>query len=169
MVSSGSFCPFVLVDQTTENWSTRDAFVAQVRDGVGGLWWAKVTAAVGPSTVVVPNIFREHDTQVPLIADQHAVGEFGSDRTHEPFGETVRPRRTWKNPDHADAHIGQDRIERCGELAGPISDQETELGEVIAKIHHQLADLWVVHRPYGFGVTPSRCTDRLATSQTKNT
>jgi len=67
--------------------------VAQVRDGVGGLWWAKVTAAVRPSTVVVPNIFREHDTQVPLIEDQHAVGEFGSDSAHEPFGETVGPRR----------------------------------------------------------------------------
>jgi hypothetical protein len=127
VVSSSSSCPFVLVDQTTENRSTRDAFVAQVRDGVGRLWWAKIAGAVRPSTVVVPNIFREHDTQVPLIADQHAVGEFGSDRTHEPFGETVRPRTTRRNPDHTDAHIGQDRIERRGELAGPISDQETEL------------------------------------------
>jgi hypothetical protein len=100
------------------------------------LWWAKVTAAVRSSTVVVPNIFREHDTQVPLIADQHVVGEFGSDRPHEPFGETVRPRTTRRNPDHADAHIGQDSIERCGELVGPISDQETELSDAIVKIHH---------------------------------
>jgi hypothetical protein len=56
------------------------------------LWWAKVTAAVRPSTVVVPNIFREHYTQVPLIEDQQAVGEFGPDRTHEPFDKTGRPR-----------------------------------------------------------------------------
>jgi hypothetical protein len=28
MVSGSSACPFVLVDQTIENWSTRDAFVA---------------------------------------------------------------------------------------------------------------------------------------------
>jgi hypothetical protein len=27
-VSGNSACPFVLVDQTIENWSTRDAFVA---------------------------------------------------------------------------------------------------------------------------------------------
>ena len=47
-------------------------------------------AAVGR---VVPNIFREHSTQMPLIEDQYAVGEFGSDRAHEPFGETVGPHR----------------------------------------------------------------------------
>jgi hypothetical protein len=75
------------------------------------LWWAKVTAAVGLLTVVMPNIFREHHTQVALIADQHAIGEFGSNRMHEPFGETVRPRTTRRNPDHTDAHIGEDRIE----------------------------------------------------------
>jgi hypothetical protein len=109
--------------------------------GVGRLWWAKVTAAVWPSTVVVPNIFREHYTQVPLIEDQYAVGKFGPDRTHEPFGKTVRPRTTRRNPHHADAHIGEDSIERCCELTGPISDQEMELGDAIAKIHHQVADL----------------------------
>jgi hypothetical protein len=52
-------------------------FVAQVRDGVGRLWWAEIAGPVRPSTVVVPNIFREHYTQMPLIEDQHAVGEFG--------------------------------------------------------------------------------------------
>jgi hypothetical protein len=40
----------------------------------------------------VPNIFREHCTQVPLVEDQHAVGEFGSDRAYEAFGKTVCPR-----------------------------------------------------------------------------
>jgi hypothetical protein len=68
----------------------------------------------------VPNISREHYTQVPPIEDQHAVSEFGADRTHEPFGETVRLRATRRNPDHADAHIGEDRIERCCELAVPL-------------------------------------------------
>src|SRR5581483_8000201 len=116
-------------------------FVAQVRDGVGRLWWAEIAGPVRSSTVVVANIFREHDTQMPLIEDQYAVGEFGSDRAHESFGETVRPRTTRRDPDHADAHIGQDSVERCGELAGAISDQETELREAIAKVHHQVAGL----------------------------
>jgi hypothetical protein len=55
--------------------------------------WAKVVGTVRPSTVVMPNVLREHQTQVPLTEDQHTVGEFGSDSAHEPFGETVRLRQ----------------------------------------------------------------------------
>src|SRR6185312_16964266 len=106
---------------------------------------AQIAGPVRPSTVVVPNIFREHYTQMPLIEDQYAVGEFGSDRAHEPFGETVRPRTTRRYPDHADAHIGQDSIERCCELAGSISDQETELVGAELAIHGgDLGHRWVV-------------------------
>jgi hypothetical protein len=47
---------------------------------------------MGSSTVVLANIFREYDKQVSLAEDQHAVGEFGSQGAHEPFGEAVRPR-----------------------------------------------------------------------------
>jgi hypothetical protein len=66
---------------------------------------------VGSSTVVVANVFGEHDTQVPLTEDQHAVGECGSKGADEPFGETVCPRTLRWNPDHLDAHIGEDGIE----------------------------------------------------------
>ena len=51
------------------------------------------------------------------------------------------PRPTRRNPDDADTHIGQDSIEGCGELTSSISDEEPELREAIAKIHHQVADL----------------------------
>jgi hypothetical protein len=54
--------------------------------------WAKFAGTVRSSTVVVPNVFREHHTQVPLAEDQYTVGEFGSGRAYEPFSETVRPR-----------------------------------------------------------------------------
>jgi hypothetical protein len=66
---------------------------AEVCGGLGG-WvrWAKLAGAVGSSSVVVANVFREHGTQVPLVDDQHAVGEFGSEGADEPFGEAVRSR-----------------------------------------------------------------------------
>ena len=101
--------------------------MAVVPDRVGRPWWAEVEGAVGSSTVVVVNVFGEHDTQVSLAEDQHAVGEFGSDGADEPFGETVRAWATGRNPDRLDAHIGQDSIERRGELADPIADEEPEL------------------------------------------
>jgi hypothetical protein len=96
---------------------------------------------VRSSAVVVPNVFREHHTQVPLAEDQYTVDEFGSDRAEEPFSETVRPRTTRRNPDYADAGVGENSIEGRGELTGPISHEEPELREAIAKIHHQIADL----------------------------
>jgi hypothetical protein len=85
--------------------------MAEVHDGVGRPWWAKVEGAMRSSTVVVANVFGEHDTQVSLAEDQHSVGEFGSQGADEPFGETVRPRTPRGNPDHVDAHIGQDSVE----------------------------------------------------------
>jgi hypothetical protein len=91
-----SRCPFVVVDQATQDWSPRDPFVVDVRDGMGRLGWAKVSAAVGSSTVVVANVLIEHDAQVPLAEDQHAVGEFGSHGADESFGEAVRPWTTWE-------------------------------------------------------------------------
>src|SRR5262245_35914414 len=94
-----------------------DLFVAEVRHGVGWLGWAKVAGAVGSSAVVVADVLREYRTQVPLIEDQHTVGEFGSEGADESFGETVRPGATRRNPDHANVDFGQDDVERCGELA----------------------------------------------------
>jgi putative transposase len=78
---------------------------------------------------------------VPLTKDQYPVGEFGSDRADEPFGEAVRPRTTRRNPDHADADVSKDSVEGFGELTGPISAEEPELRDAIATIHHQVADL----------------------------
>ena len=74
-----------------------------------------------------------------------------------------------EEPDHLDAHIGQDGIKGCCELSGPVADEELELGEVIAEVHRQVADLLGGPPPSGFGVASSRWTDRLATSRTKNT
>jgi hypothetical protein len=106
-----------------------------------GSWRAKFAGAVGPSTAVVPNVFREHHTRVPLAEDQYAVGEFDSESAYEPFGKTVRPRTARRNSDYADADVSQDSIEGRGELTGPISDEDPELRDAIAKSHHQIADL----------------------------
>lgn len=73
--------------------------------------WAMVAGSVGSSAVVVPDVGRECHTHVPLIEDQHAVGEFGSEGSDEPFGEAARPRTPRRNPDRLDAHIGEDGIE----------------------------------------------------------
>jgi hypothetical protein len=45
-----------------------DLFVADVCHRVGRSWRAKFAGAVGASTVVVPDVFREHQTQTTLIS-----------------------------------------------------------------------------------------------------
>jgi hypothetical protein len=62
-----------------------------------------VAGSVGALAVVVPDVGREYHTHVPLIEDQHAVGEFGSQGADESFGKTVRPGASRRNSDHADA------------------------------------------------------------------
>jgi hypothetical protein len=40
-----------------------------------------------------------------------------------------------------DAGARQDRVERCGELPGPVTNREPETGGAIAKVHQEIADL----------------------------
>jgi hypothetical protein len=141
--------PFVLVDQAAKNRSTLDPFMTEVCHGVGRPWRVKFAGAVRSSTVVVANIFREYCTEVPLTKDQDTVSQFGSDRADEPFGKTVRPRTPRRNPDDPDANVSKDRNKGCTELTSPISNKKPELGEAIAKIHHQIADL--LRRPPAVG------------------
>ena len=103
--------------------------------------WVKVAGAVGSLTVVMLNILREHQPQVPLTEDQHTIGEFGSEGAHEPFGEAVLPRAPRRNLDHLDAYLDENSVERGGELAGPVADEKPELGDAITEIHYQVADL----------------------------
>jgi hypothetical protein len=81
-----SRCPFVLVDQSTRDRATLDLFVAEVRHGVGRSGRATFAGAVRAWTVVVPDVFREYQTSVPLTNDQYPVGDFSCNRADEPFG-----------------------------------------------------------------------------------
>jgi hypothetical protein len=58
--------------------------------------------------------------KVTLPEDQHPVGEFCSDGSYKPLGVAIRSRAAWRDLHHADACVGQHRIERGGELAGSI-------------------------------------------------
>jgi hypothetical protein len=81
-LSRASRRSLVLVDQATKNWTACDPFVAGIGNGVSRSGWAKAAGAVRSAAVVVPNIVREHCTQMPLVEDQRPVGEFSSDRAH---------------------------------------------------------------------------------------
>jgi hypothetical protein len=132
--------------------------MVEIRGGVGRSWRAKVASAVRSSAVVMANIFGEYCTQMALVDDQHAVEQFGSQGTDEPFGEAARSWTPWRNADYLDAHIGQDGVKRRGELAGAVSDEESELGDAIIEVHHEDTVGSTVNLPgLVTGLRPARC------------
>ena len=61
--------------------------------------------------------------------DQHPVGDLRPGSEYEPFGKGARPGAAGRNLHGFDTGAGQSRIERCGELPGPVADQEPEVGD----------------------------------------
>jgi hypothetical protein len=75
---------------------------------------------------------------MPFAEDQHLAGEAGPGGEHEPFRITVRPRAARRDLHHLDTSVGQDRVKRSGELAGPVPDQEPEAGGAIPEVRQQV-------------------------------
>jgi len=78
---------------------------------------------------------------VTLIADQHPVNAFTADRAYPPLGVRVRPRRPGRGTQDLDALGVEDLVERGNVLAITIPDQEPELGDPVAEVHHQVPGL----------------------------
>jgi hypothetical protein len=113
----------------------------EVGGGMIGAWRDKSQRSMRPPPVVVGRELREDGPQVPLTEDQNAVGELGSDGQYESFSETVRPRTARRNLHDVDVRAGQDSIERGGELAGAVADEEPEGGGAVVEVHQQVAGL----------------------------
>ena len=64
------------------------------------------------------------------------------------------PRCPDRGADDADIGTGEDRVERGGELAVPVADQEPEPVGAFAKVHQQVAGLLGDPGPGGVGGDP---------------
>ena len=102
---------------------------------------------MGASSVVVGLVLGHHDAQVSFAEDQHPVGHLRPGGEHKPFGISVRLRAPGRDLHRLDTGTGQHRVERFGELPGPVADQEPEVRGAITEIHEQVADLLGGPRP----------------------
>ena len=91
--------------------------------------------------VEVRHIFAQHDVEVARSADQQMVEAFPAQCPDEAFRDRVRPRCPDRSADDADVGAGEHGVERGGELAVPVADQELELLGAIAELHQQVAGL----------------------------
>ncbi len=102
---------------------------------------AKPQRPMWPPAVVVGAVPGKNGLQVSLAEDQDAVGEFGSGCADESFGEAVCSRTARWDLQGVDVGAGQDRVERCGELASAIADEESEGGGAAVGVYQQVAGL----------------------------
>ncbi len=130
---------FVLADQSAEDRSSLDPLTGQVDQGMVGPWWLQVQRPVGSPPVVVACEVVEDS--VSFADDEHPVGDLGPGGEHEPFRVGVRPRAAWRDLAHAHTGVGEHRVERGGELPGPVSDKDLELFGALAEIHQEIPDL----------------------------
>jgi hypothetical protein len=83
-----------LIDHAAENSSAPHGRVDRDDHITVVVRWVLVEALVWTVVIEVAFIRAEHRTSVALVADQHPIGALGSDTSDEPFGITVRPRRS---------------------------------------------------------------------------
>jgi hypothetical protein len=110
---------------------------------------------MGAPPVVMGLVLGQDRPQVPFAEDEHPVGDLSPGGEHEPFRVSVRARASGRDLHYLDTGIGQDRVKRCGELPGPVTDQEPEVRGTITQIHQQVADLRAPIGWSGVSVTTS--------------
>ena len=76
--------------------------------------------------VVVREILPHHDREVAWSGDQELVEAFPAQCPDEAFRDRVRPGCPDRGADDADVVAGEHGVERGGELAVPVADQEPE-------------------------------------------
>ena len=102
---------------------------------------------MGSPSVVVGRVLGQDQPQMPFAEDQHPVGDLGPGGEHEAFRKSIRSRAARRDLHGLDTGAGQDRVKRCGELPGPVADQEPQVRGAFTQIHQQVADLLSCPRP----------------------
>ena len=90
--------------------------------------------------VVMLEVLPQHCSEVAGSDDQEMIKAFPTQRADETFRDRVRPRCPDGSADDADIGAGEHGVERGGELAVPVTDQEPERSRSTT-LDHQLFDL----------------------------
>ena len=120
-------------------------------DGMAGLAQRRflLQSLVRTVPVIVPGVSGQYLAEMPLTEDQDVIEALAAKRAHEPLRERVRLRRPDWRPDHPRSVTGEDVVERGGELAVPVTDEEPEPPGPPAELHQEVAGLRAVQAPVG--------------------
>jgi hypothetical protein len=82
-----------------------------------------VERSMSSQLVIIGGILHQNLAQVRFAEDNHMVDALASDRSDQPFGEAVLPRRAWGDGLVTDAHGPQSAGDECAVDLIPITDQ----------------------------------------------
>jgi hypothetical protein len=103
---------------------------------------------MSPQRIVVGSILRQYPAQVCFTQNDYVVDALAPDRSDQPFGEAVLPRRGWGDRLVTDAHGAHSTCDDAAVEAIPIADQVAR-----SLIHGNAAVIWrAIHSAVGFAV-----------------
>ena len=133
----------VFVEEAAEDGPTLDPFLGEVGDRVVGPGRAELAAAMGTSPVAVVLVLGQDRPQMPLAEDRHPLGDLRPGGEHEPFPHKHSREGSGAGFHGLDTGVGQDCVERLGELPGSVADQEPEVHRVDLRLAHAAVSLWL--------------------------
>src|SRR5436190_16228814 len=115
-------------------------------------------------------VLAQDPPQMGLVPDEGAVQEFAAASPDPSFGDRVHPGRLDVAEHGPDPGIGEDRVERSGEVRSAVADHELDPVRLPAEVHDQVAGLLDGSRAGWMpGVTPRMRMRRVACSITART
>ena len=100
-----------------------------------------VQGAVRPVLIVVGLVLAQDPPQMGLVPDEGAVQELASASPDPAFGDRVHAGRPDVAQHGPDASVGEDRVERGGEVRAAVADHELDPVRLFAEVHEQVAGL----------------------------
>src|ERR1700733_1245856 len=104
-----------------------------------------------------------------LVPDEGAVQKLASASPDPAFGDRVHAGRPHIAQHGPDPGVGEDRVERGGEVRAAVADHELDSVRLLAEVHEEVACLLGGPLPGGCKVTPRMRMRRVACSITART
>jgi hypothetical protein len=106
-----------------------------------------VQGAVRPVLIVMSLVLAQDPPQLSLVPDQDAIQELAAASPDPASGDRVHARRPDVAQDGPDPGVGEDRVERGGEVRPAVADHELDPMRLVAEVHDQVAGLLGGPRP----------------------
>src|ERR1022692_4174761 len=109
---------------------------------------------MGPVLVVMGFIIAQDLSQMGLVPDEGAVQELAAASPDPAFGDRVHPGRPDVAERGPDAGVGQDCVERGGEIRATVADHELDPVRLFSEVHEKVAGL--LRGPFKEQISSSR-------------